>query len=62
MIPAPAYITSGPHLSGYQVTLGYPTLKEAQDAHEALAKARTANAVGTSASECTQPSNKGLRP
>lgn len=49
MIPAPAYITSGPHLSGFQVTLGYPTLKEAQDAHEALAKATTENAVGTSA-------------
>lgn len=36
-IPRPAYITSGPHLSGYQVKLGYETLAEAQDAHQAIA-------------------------
>lgn len=38
-LPPPAYITSGPHLSGYQVTLGYSTLAEAQDAHSFLATA-----------------------
>lgn len=35
--PKPAYITSGPHLSGWRVTLGYSTMAEAQDAHTALA-------------------------
>ncbi len=47
MIPAPAYITSGPHLSGYRVTLGYETLTDAQDAHEALARATQQPPVST---------------
>ena len=54
MIPKPCYITSGPHLSGYRVTLGYETLAEAQDAHEAISKATTASAVGTERSEVNQ--------
>lgn len=37
MIPAPEYILSEPHLSGHRVVLGYSSLKDAQDAHQALA-------------------------
>lgn len=35
-LPPPAYVTSGPHLSGFRVSLGYTTLKDAQAAHSAL--------------------------
>lgn len=57
MIPRPAYITSGPHLSGYTVTLGYESLAEASEAHAALA----APQVGMSEANAqkTPPPNAG---
>lgn len=36
-LPKPAYVLSGPHLSGHRVILGYETLTDAQNAHAALA-------------------------
>lgn len=31
------YVTSGPHLSGYRLTLGFETLAEVSEAHQAIA-------------------------
>ena len=39
-LQAACYVASEPHLSGYRVILGFDTLNAAQDAHEALARAR----------------------
>lgn len=47
-LPKPAYVSSGPHLSGYRVTIGYETLAEAQDAHAALCQPQALRAPAPS--------------
>jgi hypothetical protein len=42
--PPPLFITSGGHLSGFRVSLGYETLAEASDAHAFLAALGTKGA------------------
>ena len=38
-IPKPVYVMSEPHLSGYRVILGYNTLEDASQAHDAAVNA-----------------------